>query len=100
MPETTYWEPEALIAQLVPGARVRIRVSPECPHGERSVILHKHVAESGVLKMVYPADLGPDRMRSHRFEVDTANETVITAGWFAAVELSPLPAAGPRATEG
>ena len=80
--QTEYWEPEALVAKLVVGARVRVRGFAEC----RLVRYNCHPARTSgmmgrLVSIHYPSTVG------HRFEV-----TLETAGWghYAAVELEPV----------
>jgi len=122
MPETTYWESPALVAQLVPGARVRIRISAECAdrcsrcgEGRHDDMQSGDVGTitavrddpgdlwhcltnkpwHGVCEGVFPRAGHRFAVRIDRFDDPRAREG--RGGWFAAVELTPIV---PRATEG
>lgn len=85
------WIPESLAARLVPGARVRVRVSEECParscHGD-------FVAGEGVITFVHePKGSLGYMLESHRYVVKTGDpEHLVWVQLCAAAELEPIDA--------
>ena len=87
------WVPAGLAALLVPGARVRIRISPECPMDPEITWLyadrlaaHRALDGSTGVIMSLPYALLPTHPFPVRVDRPMGN---IGGGWFAAAELDP-----------
>ena len=85
-PSAEVWEPERLVALLVPGARVRVRVSGECGVGH----LPWESGKAGVVTGIHPKP-----SYGHRFWVRHEGTYSWSSCAYAAIELEPLEPSGP-----
>lgn len=104
---THYWEPEALIAKLKVGTRVRYRISSECPYACTDCGLDFHFVSqwgrigSGLISRIdssliccnADSGCGFDGMSDygHKFFIDIKRDNSDNVGfWAAAIELTPI----------